>query len=189
MRPRGTRFVCIHHGLRFVRAVWFTLIQSQVAWFAAVLLAARSAPVAGALAALALTAIQIGRSGDPRSELRLVFAAAVLGALGDSVLACAQLLNFTSGTLVPGGTVGWMVALWMNFATVLSQSLRALHTRPLLAGALGAIGGPLAYAAGARLGALTLGPAPWALAAISLEWLIALPILCSIAQHRPARNP
>ncbi len=165
----------------------FTLIQSQVAWFAAVLLAAHGAPAVGAVAALALTAIQIGRSANPKSELRLVLSAAVLGALGDSLLAGTHLLTFTAGSLVPGGTVPWMVALWMNFATVLSQSLRALHGRPVWAAVLGAIGGPLAYAAGARLGALTLTPAPWALAAVSLEWLIALPTLCGIAKHRPGR--
>ena len=63
----------------------------------------------------------------------------------------------------------WMVALWAAFATTLNVSLRALRPHYLLAAVLAAMGAPLAYYAGARLGALQwvktiVGPAadrPW----------------------------
>ena len=165
----------------------FTLIQSQVAWFAAVLLAAHGRPVAAAIAALALTVIQIGRAACLAATVRAVLAAAILGAIGDTLLARAHLLIFNGGTLIPDGSPLWMAALWMNFATVLSHSLRALHGRPLLAGVLGALGGPLAYAGGARFGALSLS-GPTAIAAVGLEWLIAMPLLCAIANHRLAES-
>lgn len=169
--------------------VLFNLVQSQVAWFSAVLLAARGYPVSGTIAALLITALQIGRSEHKRADIRLVLSAAVVGALGDSALAQLNLLSFASGTLLAGWTTPWMIALWMNFATVLNHSLRYLTSRPVIACLVGAVSGPLAYAAGARLGALEFVSWPSALMAIAVEWMIALPILCLIAeaQSSPAR--
>ena len=76
-----------------------------------------------------------------------------------------------------------MVALWAIFATTLNVSLRSLRPHRWLAALLGAIGGPVAYYAGARLGALEFGtPAP-ALAAIGIGWAILTPALLGTARR------
>jgi hypothetical protein len=71
-----------------------------------------------------------------------------------------------------------MLALWVNFALAI-DALAWLGRRPVLAAMLaGAVGGPLSYLAGARLGAVTLGPSePVALAAVAVVWMVAMPLL------------
>ena len=56
----------------------------------------------------------------------------------------------------PVATPMWFFALYALLATTLNASLGWLRGRPVLAAVLGAIGGPLAYYAGARIGAITL---------------------------------
>jgi hypothetical protein len=63
------------------------------------------------------------------------------------------------------------------FATTLNVSLRWLRSRPLLAAGLGAIGGPLAYAGGAGLGALNLETSPLSIGALGIGWALAMPLL------------
>ena len=63
-----------------------------------------------------------------------------------------------------------MVSLWIAFATTLNHSLRWLVNRPVAAALCGAIGGPLAYLAGAKLGALTIGAPLPAIALIAVLW-------------------
>jgi uncharacterized protein DUF2878 len=70
-----------------------------------------------------------------------------------------------------------MLSLWIAFATTLNHSLRWLMTRPVGAALAGALGGPLAYLAGARLGALTLVTPATTLAIIALLWMLAMVIL------------
>lgn len=48
----------------------------------------------------------------------------------------------------------WIVALWALFAATLALPARRLLQSPLIAGILGGIGGPLAYAGGRALGAI-----------------------------------
>src|SRR6202000_3268311 len=115
------------------------ILQSQIAWFAAVLSAAGGAPWLGTAVALALTAIHVARAAAWRKELALVLAAGAIGALGDSVLASSGLLSFTSGNVLTGLSPPWMIALWMNFATVLNGALRSLRGHTLLASAVGAV--------------------------------------------------
>ena len=79
----------------------------------------------------------------------------------------------------------WMVALWPNFATTFHTSLSWLAGRYALAAGLGAVGGPLSYYAGARLGALTLPDAPLkSLLIIGLVWAAVLPLLLKAAEKK-----
>lgn len=116
-------------------------------------------------------------------------------AAGDALVATAGTAAGTAAGIAAGIAAGhaadaaghglspaWMVALWVNFACTLHASLRWLLGRPLLAALLGALGGPLSYAAGARLGALSLGgDATGSLVAVAIEWAVALPLLTLLA--------
>jgi hypothetical protein len=89
-----------------------------------------------------------------------------------------------------------MVALWVLFATTFNASLRWLRGRPLLAMALGAVGGPLAYLAGAQLGAISFPELASGLAVQAAGWTLLMPLLMRIADrldrvsfHRPEGAP
>lgn len=154
----------------------------QIGWFACVLGAARGLPWIGPFAAVAIIGWHLSRAAQPKQELALVAAAALLGALFETLLVQLGWVHFETGVLVEGAAPYWMVALWAIFATTLNVSLRSLRPHGWLAAVLGAIGGPVAYYAGARLGALEFGApasAP-ALAAIGIGWAILTPaLLCT----------
>lgn len=158
-------------------------VAFQLGWFAIVLGAAYGLPWAGTAAALAIVAWHLRRAARPGAELALVLAAAGVGALWDSLLAALGLVEFPNGTIVAGAAPYWMVALWMLFATTLNLSLAWLKRNLLLAAALGAIGGPLAYLAGARLGALVFVEQNAALGALAVGWALLTPLLVALARR------
>ncbi|MGB5202220.1 MAG: DUF2878 domain-containing protein, partial [Sedimenticolaceae bacterium] len=75
----------------------------------------------------------------------------------------------------------WIVAMWMGFATTLNVSLGWLKGRYWLAALFGAVGGPLAYLAGAKLGGITLISSEAALTALALGWATIMPLLMYLA--------
>jgi Protein of unknown function (DUF2878) len=56
------------------------------------------------------------------------------------------------------GRASWLLVMWGQFATTFRFSLRGVMRRPLFAGLFGATGGPIAFLAGERLGAVILLP-------------------------------
>jgi hypothetical protein len=153
------------------------ILLFQIGWFACVLGAAHGLPWAGALTALAIVAWHVVRARDPGRELTLVACAAALGVAFESLLVQSGWVRFGAGVVIEGAATYWMVALWALFATTLNVSLRALRPHAWLAALFGAIGGPLAYYAGARLGALEFVATGAGLAAIGAGWALLTPLL------------
>ena len=153
----------------------------QAGWFCCVLGAARGFPIAGALAAALLAGIHVLLARSRRTELLLMSAACVLGVTVDTVQQALGVMSFTTHPAWPFWLPLWVFVIWAQFATLLRYALHWLSGRYLLAAALGAIGGPLAYWAGIRLGAAAFGEDPvrsvatlavvWALVTPSLVWL------------------
>lgn len=164
-------------------ALLLNVVAFQFGWFACILGAAHGWPWAGTAIAAAIVARHVLGAARPAEEIKLVLCAVVLGALCDSSLIMLGLLNFSSGTFIAGGAPHWILGMWALFATTLNVSLNWLKGRWLVATVLGAAGGPLSYWAGGRLGAVELvEPAP-ALAALSLCWAIAMPLLMVCARR------
>ena len=134
-------------------------------------------PWVGVVAAGAVTAWHLTRATQPQRELALLAAAAVLGAIFETLLMQTSWVRFETDVLVAGAAPNWMIALWVIFATKLDVSLRWLRRKFWLAAILGAVGGPAAYYAGARLGALEFLATGAALAAIGIGWAILVPVL------------
>lgn len=109
----------------------------------------------------------------------LAGAAAGVGLLLDQGLVWTGALDFSSAQAVKVLDIPvWMVALWANFAAALLGSLSWLGRRYGLGALFGLVGGPMAYYAGAALGALRLGEPLWVgLAWVGLEWALAMPLL------------
>ena len=162
---------------------FINFIAFQAAWFAAVLGAAHGMPWLGVIAVPLTLALHLALSPTWRPELLLALAAAGTGFVFDSILVA-------SGSFAPIPCVFpaplsslWMVMLWVNLATTLNVSMAWLRGRYMLGTVFGAIGGPLAYYSGAKLGAMTAMPDRGGLATIGIAWAIAFPLLLVVNER------
>jgi len=155
----------------------------QLAWLACIRAAALGWPLTGALCVAAVAAWHLRMAARPRPEALLIALSMALGAVVDSALLAGGLIHYTSGQWLPGLPPLWMVSLWGLLATTLNVSMGWLRGRPLLAAALGAVAGPLSYAAGVRLGAAQFTNDTAALVALALTWAVCMPMLMTLAQR------
>ena len=147
----------------------------QLGWFACVL-GGNSGWLLLAGGALLVHLLWISRS---LSELRLVLVVCLLGSTVDSLLLNAGIFTFQQpGVVIPF----WLVLLWALLAITLNHCL-AWTAKPLWrAMLLGAIGGPLSYYAGQRLGAVQFPLGLWpTLAGLSLLWAGLFATLVAVA--------
>ncbi len=158
----------------------WNFFQFQVGWFALVLGAAQGYPWLGAAVALALLAVNLRLDSLPWREGSLLLAVGFVGWLWESLLHGAGLVRFNPGAgphLFGWMAPLWMAVLWMNFASTLNVSLAWLQGRHRLAALCGAVGGPLAFFAGEKLGAITLVEGWLTLGVLGLAWLLFTPLL------------
>jgi len=159
------------------------LVFYQAAWLACVLGAAAGKPVWGVLAALAAILWHLSQARRPLDELWLVSLTGLLGGAWDSLLVVLGLVHYPHGAPLPWMAPVWIVMLWMAFATTFNVCLGWLHGRWWLASAFGLAGGPLAWWAGHRLGALELVSVLPALAVLALGWAVLMPVLMGLAKR------
>ena len=162
-------------------------VAYQLAWFAVVVGAAQGFAWAGAVVALACAAANFALRRDA-FDLKLMLLAAGIGLLVDSTLALTGQVKFVAAW-PPGLAPYWIVSLWIAFASTLNHSLRWLMTRPVAAALGGALGGPLAYLAAAKLGALSIVAPATTLPLIALLWtpaMVALSMIVLRAATLPA---
>jgi hypothetical protein len=161
-----------------VNSSLINLVSFQTGWFACVLGAAHGQPWLGPVVVAVLLGLHLYLTVDVKREIRLLATAGVLGFLLDSLQALLGVFSFGKSGAFAWLSPWWMIALWPNFATTLHTSLGWLAGRYTLAAVLGAVGGPLSYYAGARLGALSLHPdLVVSLGAVSVVWGISMPVL------------
>jgi hypothetical protein len=153
----------------------------QIGWFACVLGAANGLPWLGPVVVAAAVALHLATAHRPLPELYLVLAAMALGLVVDSVLLASGWLSYSVGLWLPGLAPYWIIAMWALFATTLNVSMGWMRDRPVLTVLMGAVGGPLSYLAGEKLGAIELTQPAHALAALALAWAIAMPLLMWLA--------
>lgn len=166
-----------------ILTIVLNVLLFQAAWFTAVLGAANGLPWAGVIAVAVVAAIHLARARRPLAELALLGLAFAVGVLFETLLVQSGWLRFDGGMLAAGTAPVWMAALWINFATTLNVSLRALQTRLAAAALLGAIGAPVAYYGGFKLGAVELVATAPALAAIAAGWTVLTPLLFAAARR------
>lgn len=157
-------------------------ILFQLGWLLTIFSAAEGQPVVGVIYTVSWMIVHLFIIGDKyKVELQLLLIAALLGYLFDSALVAMNIIAFPAQTHLGGPSTLWMVCLWVNLAATLNYSLVWLKGRYLLAAVTAAIAGPLAYAAGEKLGAITL-LGNLSLIAISVTWCLAMPLLFWIAE-------
>ena len=171
-----------------------SLIAFQVGWFATVLGAAHERAWLGLVVVPAILALHLFLSKDWRRELALAVAVGLLGFVVDSALVSTAVfapIPFVWAS--PPWSPPWMAMLWVNQAVALNASLAWMRGRYLLGALLGAIGGPLAYLSGAKLGAMLRLPSHHGLLIIGITWAVAFPVLQALAAKAagpvPPANP
>jgi hypothetical protein len=159
------------------------IVIYQICWLACILGGAGGMPLLGpGLVGLAVV-YHLYTAPSPRPELILLAIAAAIGSVWDSMLVAAGWLVYPSGTLLAGTAPYWITALWVAFATTFNVSLRWFKPRLLLAAVFGAIGGPLAFLAGERLGGVVFTDYSAALTALALGWALLMPLMMLFAQR------
>lgn len=153
----------------------------QTSWFVCVLAGAGGRPWIALVAIALVVAWHLTRARRSLPELLLLGAAAAVGALWDGVLAGGGWLVYPSGLFAEWLAPSWIIAMWIGFATTLNVSLRWLHRRYRLVSLLGAVGGPLAFLAGSRLGGVSFPEPAAALALVAIGWSLITPMLFWLA--------
>jgi hypothetical protein len=156
----------------------------QLGWLACVLGSAWHRPWTGFLIATILIGVHLTLSRERLLEARLMVFTITVGAVAEIGQIAAGTYRFTSGTMIDALPPAWLLAMWAQFATTFRFSLRGVLTRPVSAALFGAVGGPIAFLAGERLGAVTLlPPVTQGLVRLSLSWAVAL-VVFSAAVRR-----
>lgn len=155
----------------------------QTGWFACVLSAAAGKPWIGSAIAAIIIGWHVLLAKAPSREVVLILIAMLIGAIWDSLLVWQSWLTYPSGELLPDTAPYWIIMMWALFASTLNLSLSWLKQSIGLAAILGAISGPLAYYAGARMGAVDFAQPMEALLALALGWAIFTPILLILTRR------
>ena len=177
---------------KIINAVLF-----NAGWFACILGAAQSRPALGPAVVVVLAAVHLWILRFDLRAAALLALAFPIGLVADGALVATGILSFPEPArlaLAPVPRIGpewWMPFMWINFATSLHLSLAFLRRRYVLGALVGTLGGPSAYYAGMKLGAVTLeGTLTAALAAVALQWALAMPLLQWLAERLwPAATP
>ncbi|WP_445766334.1 DUF2878 domain-containing protein [Rheinheimera sp.] len=103
----------------------------------------------------------------------------IAGVAIDSLLVQVNVLQFSSGNLLPL----WFVLLWAVFALAAVEFMAKVLTKPWLAAILGASGGPLSYWGGAALsgGAMQFPLQLWSAVILVVVWAL---IAIALGQSR-----
>ncbi len=164
-----------------MKANFLNLALFKAGWFAVVFFAAAQLPVAATVAAVAVVALHLWKSPQRQAEFTLVAISALVGFTWESLLVAADVLEYDTGSLLPGTAPLWIVAMWMLFATTLNVGMRWLRRSRVIAVLAGLVGGPLAFLAGQGAGAVTLNEPVYSVMIIGLGWGLLLPVLVTVA--------
>ena len=163
---------------------WANFAAFQLAWLVAVWGASVGLWWLGPVAVAAWVSAYSTWRKCARVEAPLWLGAGLLGAMTDSLLVWSGAMAFPESAGPGFPTTPWMVALWINFAAALRHCMGWLCGRFVLPTVFGAIGGPLAYLAGSKFGALEIHSLP----AIVVAWLLVMPGLLLIEMNTRSRS-
>ena len=152
----------------------------QAAWFVCVLGASYNHTYLALTLSLIILLLHFAIIKNRMLELKLIIIAGLIGLLFDGALLNFDLIIYNDPGLPYPFTPIWIVMLWMIFAMTLNHSLAWLSQKIYVSVLFGAMGGPLAYIAGEKLGAITLLSTN-SIITLSIGWALITPILLTIA--------
>lgn len=131
------------------------------------------------LSTLLLVAIHLyAKRKDWLAEALTLSVCAFLGITTDQVLLTVGVLEYENGStafFIPG----WLICLWVAFATAIRGAFSWLHRYPIWAAIFGLLAGPINYWIGAELSPTLAigGPIYISLITLAIVWLMLLPSL------------
>ena len=155
----------------------------QAGWLAVVLLGSGQYHWLGPVVVAAVVAWHLATSPSRQAEAQLILIALGIGLVWENLLTLAGVVVYPHGQLVGDLAPVWIVAMWAMLATTLNLSLRWLHGRFTLAFVFGAIGGPLAFLAGERLGAVIFPDTMLAMLVLGAGWGLLFALLVVMAMR------
>ncbi len=166
----------------------FNYVLYELGWCACVLGAAWGHPWIGSAAGVVPIVVHIALAERRNDALVLTLWTGAVGLAADTIQIALGTLRFDVGTVAAWLPPPWLVLVWAQFAMTFHFGLQWLKGRPLQAAIFGALGGPLAFFAGARLGVVTLHPALWpSLLSLALAWAVAIPAAVALAERQSGR--
>jgi len=163
--------------------VLINAVLFQITWFACVLGSAKGWFWPALLSCAILGLYQLQPKLRHPTDLKLVGISILLGLIIDSIWVQSGLLVFTDTRPSADFAPAWIILLWVAFALTINHSMGWLARHSALPIILGAIGGPLSYLAGLKLGAVEYnGDKTATTLYLAIAWAVSLWILVKTSQ-------
>lgn len=164
-------------GLRSVKKYRASIdfIDFNLCWMANAFSKVYRIPLFGPIVVVIAVGIHLSLVEEARVELLFRLTGATAGCGWDAVISRFCFVDFPEFAL--GLPPAWLFAQWIAFCLLFRGSIRWLRERPLLAGVLGGIGGPLSYYTAARMNVLAFGTATWlTFVVLAGGWAVIVPV-------------
>jgi hypothetical protein len=152
-------------------------VSFQIGWFACVLGGAHGLPWLWPLLAVPILAWHFHQSAAWDKELKLILIIAIVGSVFDQCLLSLGWIQYPASAWPSWLLPVWMMILWMLFSSTLNVSLRWMRGKYFVSVIFGAIGGPIAYLAGQKLGAMELVAQSSVLILLAVGWGLMMPAM------------
>jgi hypothetical protein len=157
------------------------LIFFKAGWIACILFAAAGMPLLSLLSVAVVAGIHLARVAVPAKEALFLLCAAGLGLVWESVLAGTGLLQYVGADGGAWLAPAWIVSMWVLFGTTINYGLSWLKRHWIYPVVFGLFGGPAAFYAGSKMGAVAFGDTLLAMGVLAAGWAILLPLACLIS--------
>ena len=158
------------------------LILFKLGWIACVVFAAQGLPALSAAAVAVVVGIHLLGAPAMGKEALLLTVAAAMGIVWESLLTLSGLVSYPTAPGIAGLAPYWIVTMWVLFATTINGGLAWVKRHWGVAAIAGGLGGPMAFAAGAGMGAVAFSNQWLSLTVIGLGWAILLPVLSLVSE-------
>lgn len=162
-----------------MKSIALNVTLFKLGWLSVVFGAAAGLTEFGVAAVGVVIVIHLLRAKRKTDELIVVGAAGLIGLAWETFLLQVGALSYSEAGALDSLAPYWIVSMWMLFATTLNLSMSWLRKNLIVAAVAGAIGGPMSFLAGEKIGAVTLNEAGVWL--IALGWAVLLPIVAALA--------
>lgn len=154
----------------------------QISWLVCVLSGAADTNLPAILMTVVFVLVHFRYFAWRYADFRLIIAGLLMGLVLDSFYSAAGLMAYNAQSLPPIAP-WWILCLWINFMLTLNHSLSWLLERRWLAALISAVGSPLSYYAGQKLGALYWLQPEMLIIVSAVTWAIAVPMLLTLATY------
>jgi len=160
----------------------FNFLLFQAGWLICVLGAAHGRTTLALATVSLLIMIHLTVTPDRISDVRLFAYALIFGFVFDGLIQFNGLILYNDAGWSFPLTPLWILMLWILFAMTLNHSLSWLKGRIFVSSLFGALGGPLAYMAAEKLGAITIAT-PQSIITLLVGWAIITPALVFLSKN------